>query len=83
MSFEFVAFAGQSYVKRLYGGIGIHGKKGRSEFHVAVTNVATEINSVEQVCLLFFTFSSLVSLRILNYDLIMVLSIGQIWSQPV
>ena len=43
-------FAGQSYVKRLYGGgIGIHGKKGRSQFHVAVTNVATEINSVEQV----------------------------------
>ncbi|XP_038688865.1 magnesium-chelatase subunit ChlI, chloroplastic [Tripterygium wilfordii] len=39
---------GQSYGKKFYGGIGIHGKKGRSQFRVAVTNVATETNSVEQ-----------------------------------
>ncbi|KAF5742327.1 magnesium-chelatase subunit ChlI chloroplastic [Tripterygium wilfordii] len=39
---------GQSYGKKFYGGIGIHGKKGRSQFRVTVTNVATEINSVEQ-----------------------------------
>ncbi|KAF4393068.1 hypothetical protein F8388_012577 [Cannabis sativa] len=39
---------GQGNVNRLYGGTGIQVKKGRSQFHVAVTNVATEINSVEQ-----------------------------------
>lgn len=49
-------FTGQSYVKRLYGGIGTHGKKGRSQFHVAVTNVATEINFVEQVFIRHSTF---------------------------
>ena len=47
-------FAGQSYGKRFYGGFGIESKKGRSQF--AVTNVATEINSVGQVCLCFFSF---------------------------
>lgn len=40
-------FAGQSYGRKFYGGIGIHGMKGRSQFSVA--SVATEVNSVEQV----------------------------------
>ncbi|GMN43609.1 hypothetical protein TIFTF001_012807 [Ficus carica] len=39
---------GPSYLKRLYGGVGVHGRKGRSQFHVSVSNVATEINTVEQ-----------------------------------
>ncbi|MBA0702778.1 hypothetical protein Goari_022197 [Gossypium aridum] len=39
---------GQGYGRKLYGGIGIQGRKGRPQFHIAVTNVATEINSVEQ-----------------------------------
>ncbi|KAK7841055.1 magnesium-chelatase subunit ChlI, chloroplastic [Quercus suber] len=39
---------GQSSGRKFYGGIGIHGKRGRSQFHVAVTNVATDINSVDQ-----------------------------------
>ncbi|KAE7995806.1 hypothetical protein FH972_000573 [Carpinus fangiana] len=39
---------GQSNGRKFYGGIGIHGKRGRSQFRVAVTNVATDINSVEQ-----------------------------------
>lgn len=65
---ENVTFAGQSYGKRLYGGIGIHGKKGRSQFHVAVTNVATEINSVDQV--LFFTiFCSFRPNSVKKYDI--------------
>jgi hypothetical protein len=41
-------FAGQSCSKKLYGGIGINVTKGRSRF--PVVNVATEVNSVEQVC---------------------------------
>lgn len=40
--------AGKSYGKKFYGGIGIHGKK-KPQFHVAVTNVATEISPAEQV----------------------------------
>jgi hypothetical protein len=43
-----VGFAGQSCSRKLYGGIGINGTKGRSRF--PVVNVATEVNSVEQVC---------------------------------
>nr|KJB68387.1 hypothetical protein B456_010G242400 [Gossypium raimondii] len=34
--------------KKFYGGIGIQGKKGKPQFHIAVTNVASEINSVQQ-----------------------------------
>ncbi|KAG6641349.1 hypothetical protein CIPAW_09G067200 [Carya illinoinensis] len=33
--------------RKFYGGIGIHSKKGRSRFHVAITNVATDINAAE------------------------------------
>jgi len=44
-------FAGQSYGRKFYGGIGIHGIKGRSQFSVA--SVATEVNSVEQVGRIF------------------------------
>ncbi|KAK8350800.1 hypothetical protein V6Z11_A06G235700 [Gossypium hirsutum] len=40
--------AGSCYWKKFYGGIGIQGKKGKPQFHIAVTNVATEINSVQQ-----------------------------------
>ncbi|PPS01307.1 hypothetical protein GOBAR_AA19365 [Gossypium barbadense] len=39
---------GSCYWKKFYGGIGIQGKKGKPQFHIAVTNVATEINSVQQ-----------------------------------
>lgn len=39
--------AGPYCGRKFYGGIGIHGIKGRSNFSVA--NVATEVNSVEQV----------------------------------
>ncbi|KAK9268032.1 hypothetical protein L1049_010471 [Liquidambar formosana] len=39
---------GQSHGRKFYGGIGIPAKKGRSQFHVAVTNVATEISPAEQ-----------------------------------
>lgn len=46
--FAFRGFVGQNYGRRFYGGIGIEEKKGRALF--AVTNVATEVNSVEQVC---------------------------------
>ncbi|MFQ6661122.1 hypothetical protein Gotur_029387 [Gossypium turneri] len=35
--------------KKFYGGIGIQGKKGKPQFHIAVTNVASEINSVQQL----------------------------------
>ncbi|PKI72749.1 hypothetical protein CRG98_006834, partial [Punica granatum] len=39
----------QSTGKRFFGGIGIRTRKARSnKFHVAVTNVATDINSVGQ-----------------------------------
>ncbi|PNX92820.1 magnesium-chelatase subunit ChlI chloroplastic-like [Trifolium pratense] len=38
--------SGQSCSRKLYGGIGINGTKGRSRF--PVVNVATEVNSVEQ-----------------------------------
>lgn len=58
----FFTFAGQSYVKRFCGGFGIESKKGRSQF--AVTNVATEINSVEQV-----GFSVLFSLIMFNHSI--------------
>ncbi|GKV36807.1 hypothetical protein SLEP1_g44899 [Rubroshorea leprosula] len=34
--------------KKFYGRIVTPGRKGRSQFHFAVTNVATRINSVEQ-----------------------------------
>ncbi|TYH68454.1 hypothetical protein ES332_D06G260900v1 [Gossypium tomentosum] len=34
--------------KKFYGGIGIQGTKGKPQFHIAVTNVASEINSVQQ-----------------------------------
>lgn len=57
MKTRFGTFAGQSYVKKLNGGIGTPGKKGRSRFDLTVTNVATEVNSVEQVW--FFLASSL------------------------
>jgi len=40
-------FAGRKF----YGGIGIHGIKGRSQF--SVSSVATEVNSVEQVGRIF------------------------------
>ena len=40
-------FAGQSFGRKFYGGIGIRGIKGRPRFSVA--SVATEVNSVEQV----------------------------------
>lgn len=39
---------GPSYGRKFYGGIGISAKKGRSQFHVAVTSVATEINPADQ-----------------------------------
>ncbi|GKV36814.1 hypothetical protein SLEP1_g44905 [Rubroshorea leprosula] len=39
---------GQGYGKKFEGRIVTPGCKGRSQFHVAVTNVATGINSVEQ-----------------------------------
>lgn len=56
--------AGQSYVKRLCGGIGIETRKGRSQF--AITNVATQINSVEQVWLFFhFLFSCQLAVHII------------------
>ncbi|PPD95688.1 hypothetical protein GOBAR_DD07297 [Gossypium barbadense] len=35
--------------KKFYGGIGIQGTKGKPQFHIAVTNVASEINSVQQL----------------------------------
>ncbi|OMO52327.1 magnesium-chelatase subunit chlI, chloroplastic-like protein [Corchorus capsularis] len=38
----------QSSGRKFYGGIGIQGRKGRPQFQFAVTNVATEINTVEQ-----------------------------------
>ncbi|KAF5474496.1 hypothetical protein F2P56_006390 [Juglans regia] len=38
---------GQGNGRKFYGGIGIHSKRGRSQFHVAITNVATDINSAE------------------------------------
>lgn len=47
-----LVFVGQNYGRRFYGGIGIEEKMGRALF--AVTNVATEVNSVEQVCCGFF-----------------------------
>lgn len=34
--------------RKLYGGVGVQLKKGRSQFHVAVSNVATEINPAEK-----------------------------------
>ncbi|KAK9936534.1 hypothetical protein M0R45_013370 [Rubus argutus] len=37
-----------SHGTKFYGGIRIHGKKSRPQFHVAVTNVATEVNPSEQ-----------------------------------
>uniref|UniRef100_A0A2P2J8Q3 Mg-protoporphyrin IX chelatase n=1 Tax=Rhizophora mucronata TaxID=61149 RepID=A0A2P2J8Q3_RHIMU len=40
---------GKSNGRKYYGGIGIQCRKGRSQFHVKVTNVATDINSVEKV----------------------------------
>ncbi|OMO55240.1 hypothetical protein COLO4_36107 [Corchorus olitorius] len=40
--------AGHSSGRKFYGGIGIQGRKGRPQFQFAVTNVATEINTVEQ-----------------------------------
>nr|QIC54085.1 magnesium chelatase subunit I [Paeonia lactiflora] len=39
---------GPSYGRKFYGGIGISAKKGRSQFHVAVTSVATEIGPADQ-----------------------------------
>lgn len=50
-------FSGQSNGKKFYGGIGIHGKRGRSQFHVAVTNVATDVSSVEQVLHVFLIYA--------------------------
>ncbi|KAI9084468.1 hypothetical protein K1719_033456 [Acacia pycnantha] len=41
-----LCFAGQNFGRKFYGGIGIHGMKGRSQFSVA--SVATHVNSVEQ-----------------------------------
>ncbi|CBI30656.3 unnamed protein product, partial [Vitis vinifera] len=38
----------RSHGKKLYGGVGVQLKKGRSQFHVAVSNVATEINPAEK-----------------------------------
>lgn len=43
-----VGFVGQSCGRKFCGGIGINGTKGKSRF--PVVNVATEVNSVEQVC---------------------------------
>ncbi|KAI9079422.1 hypothetical protein K1719_038611 [Acacia pycnantha] len=37
---------GQNFGRKFYGGIGIHGMKGRSQFSVA--SVATHVNFVEQ-----------------------------------
>ncbi|OAY26280.1 magnesium-chelatase subunit ChlI, chloroplastic [Manihot esculenta] len=37
---------GQGCGKKYYGGIGIQDQKGRSHFHVTVTNVATDVSSV-------------------------------------
>uniref|UniRef100_A0A2P2J8Q2 Uncharacterized protein MANES_16G035500 n=1 Tax=Rhizophora mucronata TaxID=61149 RepID=A0A2P2J8Q2_RHIMU len=47
---------GKSNGRKYYGGIGIQCRKGRSQFHVKVTNVATDINSVEKVCSITFSF---------------------------
>ncbi|KAF5474499.1 hypothetical protein F2P56_006393 [Juglans regia] len=51
---------GQGNGRKFYGGIGIHSKRGRSQFHVAITNVATDINSAELV-LMFLIYAILVS----------------------
>jgi magnesium chelatase subunit I len=50
-------FAGLSFGRKYYGGIGLVGKKGRPQFHVAVASVATDIGSVQEV-----RFPSLLSL---------------------
>lgn len=49
VDFDICGFSGQSNGRKFYGAIGNHGKRGKSQFHVAVTNVATDINSVGQV----------------------------------
>lgn len=50
--FEFV-IAGQGHGRKFYGGVGVRLRKGRSQFHVAVSNVTTEINSSEKVWIFF------------------------------
>jgi hypothetical protein len=50
-------FAGLSFGRESYGGIGLVGKKGRPQFHVAVACVATDIGSVEEVSFSILAFS--------------------------
>ncbi|KAL9355394.1 hypothetical protein Peur_053364 [Populus x canadensis] len=40
--------SGLSFGRKYYGGIGLVGKKGRPQFHVAVASVATDIGSVQE-----------------------------------
>lgn len=44
-----LCFAGKICGRKLYGRIQLKPKKNRSCYHVSVMNVATEINSIEQV----------------------------------
>lgn len=58
MTSLFGDFAGQCHGRIFYGAIGIQSKKGRSPFHVAVTNVATEVEQVWTLLLFISIFSS-------------------------
>jgi hypothetical protein len=59
--------AGQNCSRKLYGGIGISSTKGKSRF--PVVNVATEVNSVEQVLLLAKRYSILANYGLNEYTL--------------
>lgn len=56
IDFDNYEFSGLGNGRKFYGGIGIHSKKGRSRFHVAITNVATDINAAE-VVLMFLIYA--------------------------
>ncbi|XP_009804859.1 magnesium-chelatase subunit ChlI, chloroplastic isoform X1 [Nicotiana tabacum] len=46
--FSLFPSSGQSQGRKFYGGIRVPVKKGRSQFHVAISNVATEINPAQE-----------------------------------
>lgn len=46
--FSFFPSSGQSQGRKFYGGIRVPVKKGRSQFHVSISNVATEISPAQE-----------------------------------